>query len=117
MKIHYFFNREYGRSSFIALTAYLEENFNGRISYRRLEYLRLLVYKGSFQVVSFHHEFGKDDCIAHWAKNEKELFSDLESERFDTIEKRNYLRFRKVALAIYQSVGIIDFETLETKKK
>lgn len=116
MKILFFYSRSFGHPTYcLKLTAYLGENINGFISFRRLEFLRLLVYTSSHQMVSFQHEYGKDNCVGHFAKDDNLLIQDMERQEFDLIDERNYLRFRKAALNIYQKAGTINFQTLETK--
>lgn len=39
---------------------------------------------------------------------------DMKKWQLSPIDRRNYERFRKVALGIYRQAGIIDFTTLET---
>lgn len=116
MKILFFYSRSFGHPTYcVKLTAFLEENINGSISYRLLEFLRLLVYTESHQMVSFEHKYGKDNCIGHFAKDDNLLIQDMKRQEFDLIDERNYLRFRKAALNIYQKAGTINFQTLETK--
>ena len=47
-------------------------------------------------------------------KGKKSLMKDMKRWQLSPIDRRNYERFRKVALGIYRQAGIIDFTTLET---
>ena len=111
--ILFFVRREYGTPS-IELRAYKVEKVNNEFAFLELERLRLVVFSGDFQSVSLHHEYGKDDCMYNSAKSVLELNKDMERWQLSPIDKRNYERFRKVALGIYRQAGIIDFATLIT---
>lgn len=112
-KILFFIRREYGSPS-IELRAYKMEESNDRFDFRQIEHLRLLAYSGNYQVISFNHEYGKDDCSYNAAKDVSELIKDMKKWQLTPIDRRNYERFRKVAIGIYRKAGIIDFTTLET---
>lgn len=47
-------------------------------------------------------------------RNIPDLMKDMKRWQLSPIDRRNYERFRKVALGIYRQAGIIDFTTLET---
>lgn len=115
MKILYFFHREYAPQSGIILAAYLKRSSNGQIFYERVEYLTLFTLKGSNQVVSFYHEFAKNDHDILWIRNRKELLSDIAKDQLEIIEGHNYIRFREAALNIYKGVEIPDFKTFNHK--
>ncbi|MDO6327025.1 hypothetical protein Q4463_04625, partial [Bacteroides caccae] len=54
------------------------------------------------------------NCMYNSANNIPDLMKDMKRWQLSPIDRRNYERFRKVALGIYRQAGIIDFTTLET---
>lgn len=90
------------------------EKVNEEFAFLELERLRLVVFSGDFQSVSLHHEYGKNNCLYNSANNIPDLMKDMKRWQLSPIDRRNYERFRKVALGIYRQAGIIDFTTLET---
>lgn len=111
--ILFFIKREYGAPS-IELRAYKVERANDELTFLELERLRLVVFSGDFQSVSLHHEYGKNNCLYSSAKNVPELIKDMKKWQLSPIDRRNYERFRKVAIGIYRQAGTIDFTTLQT---
>lgn len=111
--ILFFVRREYGAPS-IELRAYKVEKVKGELAFLELERLRLVVFSGNFQSVSLHHEYSKNNCLYNSANNIPDLMKDMKRWQLSPIDRRNYERFRKVALGIYRQAGIIDFTTLET---
>ena len=89
--ILFFVRREYGTPS-IELRAYKVEKVNEEFAFLELERLRLVVF----------------------SNNIPDLMKDMKRWQLSPIDRRNYERFRKVALGIYRQAGIIDFTTLET---
>ncbi len=82
MKIHYFHKKPSDNGFYhIELKAFLEEKEfsrlgEKRLSFKYLEKLRLCVSK-DLQFCDCKHEFGRDNCIAHFAHSRKELTKDL----------------------------------------
>lgn len=99
--ILFFVRREYGAPS-IELRAYKVEKVNNEFAFLELERLRLVVFSGDFQSVSLHHEYGKNNCLYNSANNIPDLMKDMKRWQLSPIDKRNYERFRKVALGIYR---------------
>lgn len=113
MKIHYFFHRGHAPQSGIILAAYMVKDFNGQISYERLEYLTLFMPQKQNTIVSFYHEFVKDNNDTLWIRNQDELLFDIAKDQLKTIDFQNYDRFRKTAIDIYKNVEILDFGTFK----
>ena len=111
--ILFFVRREYGTPS-IELRAYKVEKVKDKLAFLELERLRLVVFSGDFQSVSLHHEYGKNNCLYNSANNIPDLMKDMKRWQLSPIDRRNYERFRKVALGIYRQSVTIDFTTLET---
>ena len=129
--ILFFVRREYGAPS-IELRAYKVEKVNNEFAFLELLEERAIAtfgrvknngktvssnidfYSGDFQSVSLHHEYGKNNCMYNSANNIPDLMKDMKRWQLSPIDRRNYERFRKVALGIYRQAGIIDFTTLET---
>ena len=61
-----------------------------------------LFFSGDFQSVSLHHEYGKNNCMYNSANNIPDLMKDMKRWQLSPIDRRNYERFRKVALGIYR---------------
>lgn len=114
MNVFYFYEIEH-KPKAIKLKAYVEED-NG-LSYKHIEYLRIYLYQDTFQIVSFEHSYGKDECLYSYAKSKKDLIESESKEGLEIIDRKNYERFRRLALAWYHQAGIIDFDTLQTLKQ
>lgn len=87
-----------------------------RLSFKYLEQLRLCVSK-DLQFCDCKHEFGRDNCTAHFAHSRKELTKDLGKWEFYPLDRRNYERFRKVALEIYSKQQLVNFDDFKGKQK
>lgn len=122
MRIHYFRKKTRHNGFYhIELKAFMEEKElsqlgEKRLSFKYLEKLRLFVAK-DHQLCDFKHEFGRDNCTAHFAHSRKELIKDLEKWEFYPIDRRNHERFRKVALEIYYKQQLVDFSDFKGKQK
>lgn len=90
------------------------QNNDKRIEEIKKEKEEIQEISGDFQSVSLHHEYGKNNCLYNSANNIPDLMKDMKRWQLSPIDRRNYERFRKVALGIYRQAGIIDFTTLET---
>lgn len=119
MKIHFFYKRDYRPGFYdLEMVAWLEEKAISRQGDERLDFTeleRLDIYLSKspdFHVHRIKHEFGKNSCLGHYAHTRKELVAAMEEQEFKCIDRRNYERFRKVALALYhkQSVDFSDFK-------
>ncbi len=119
--IYYFIkNESNGSFHHIELEAYLEIPQKGNISnFQTLEDIRLFVSKDldNNEIVSFHYEGGRNDCIGHWANNKEELVKQKESEssiyRFKTTDRETYLNLREEVFKIYLAHPKTDFEKLK----
>ncbi len=116
MKIHYFYRRDYSTGFYnLEIIAWLEEreiSSRGivRLSFTRLERLKIFLSKSeNFHVHTIDHDFGEKSAYGHWAHTRKELMEDMEKKELVPISQRNYERFRKVALALYQKQTLVDF--------
>ena len=103
------------------LKAFLEEKEfsrlgEKRLSFKYLEKLRLCVSK-DLQFCDCKHEFGRDNCTAHFAHSREELTKDLGKWEFYPLDRRNYERFRKVALEIYLKQQLVNFDDFKGKQK
>lgn len=116
MKIHYFFHRGRRPESGIILAAYLENTIDGQKFYERLEYISFAMVETFNLTVSFYHEFSKNNRDSLWVRDKDELFSDIAKDQLNTIDERNYLRFRKVAIGIYKNTEIVDFENFKDRE-
>ena len=122
MKIHYFYRKPSDNGFYhIELKAFLEEKEfsrlgEKRLSFKYLEQLRLCVSK-DLQFCDCKHEFGRDNCTAHFAHSRKELTKDLGKWEFYPLDRRNYERFRKVALEIYSKQQLVNFDDFKGKPK
>lgn len=124
MKIHYFYKREYYQGFYkLEIVAWLEEKETSRLgierlSFTQLEKLRIFLSKSSqYHVHTIDHDFGKNSCIGHFAHTRKELIEDMRKWDRLPIDRRNYERFRKVALALYQKQSLVDFSDFKGKQK
>lgn len=124
MRIHYFYKRDY-RQGFYDLTivAWLEEKTisrqgDERLSFKELERLDIFISKKSdFQVHRISHSIGSNSCIGHSARTRKKLVEDMGKWGLKPIDRRNYERLRKVALALYYKQSLINFSDFKGKQK
>lgn len=124
MRIHYFYKRDY-RQGFYDLTivAWLEEKTISRqgdeiLSFKELERLDIFLSKSNdFQAHKISHEFGRNSCLGHSAHTRKKLVEDMGRWGLKPIDRRNYERFRKVALALYYKQSLINFSDFKGKQK
>lgn len=124
MKIHYFYKRDYCQGFYkLEIVAWLEEKETSRrgverLSFTQLEKLRIFLSKNDqYHVHTIDHDFGKDNCIGHFAHTRKELRADMKKWDRQPIDRRNYERFRKVALALYNKQALVDFSDFKGKQK
>lgn len=123
MRIHFFYKRDY-RQGFYDLTivAWLEEKTisrqgDERLSFKELERLDIFISKNSdFQAHKIKHCFGSDSCIEHYDHTRKELVEDMGRWGLKPIDRRNYERFRKVAIALYRKQSLINFSEFKGKQ-
>lgn len=124
MKIHYFYRREYHKGFYnLELVAWLEEKEtsrqgNERLSFTRLERLKIFLSKDneSYHNHRIEHDFGEKSCMGHYAHTRKDLASDMKRQSLIPIDRRNYERFRKVALHLYRSQPLVDFDKFKGKQ-
>ncbi|MBS7154618.1 MAG: hypothetical protein ACLTZT_04490 [Butyricimonas faecalis] len=122
MRIHYFYRKTYYKGFLhIELKAFLEEKElsrqgEERSCFKYLETLELFVSKDR-HLCDFKHEFGDANCTAHGAHNRTGLTKDLAKWEFYPINRRNYERFRKVALGIYYHQQLVNFSAFKGKQK
>ena len=124
MKIHYFFRREYDRGFYnLEIVAWLEETEisrrgNERLSFTQLERLRIFLSKDnkSYHNHLIKHEFAENSCFGHYAHTREELFQAMKKHSLFPIDDRNYERFRKVAIALYQKQPLVDFSKFKGKQ-
>lgn len=124
MKIHYFYNRSYSQGFYkLEIVAWLEEKETSRqgierLKFSQLEKLRIFLSKDpQYHDYTFEHDFGKDGCIGHSVHTRKGLLKDMKKWGNLPIDRRNYERFRKVALALYQKQPLVDFSDFKGKQK
>lgn len=124
MKIHYFYNRKYSRGFHnLEISAWLEEKETSRqgvkrLCFTQLEKLSIFLSKDShYHDHSIKHEFGKNSCRGHFAHTRKELMKSMEKRDCKPTTRRNYERFRKVALALYHKQSLVDFSDFKGKQK
>lgn len=124
MRIHYFYkNESYGGFYSLELFAWLEEKETSRqgvqrLSFTQLERLKIFLSKDKkYHNHSIDHDFGKNSCHGHWAHTRKELFADMENNNCKSIDRRNYERFRKVAIALYHKQSLVDFSDFKGKQR
>lgn len=124
MKIHYFYKKEYHKGFYdLEIVAWLEEKEISRqgverLSFTRLEKLRIFLSKSDqYHVHTMEHDFGKNSCHGHYAHTRKGLIEDMKKWGNLPIDRRNYERFRKVALALYQKQPLVDFSDFKGKQK
>lgn len=116
MRIHYFYKKVYSQGFYdLEIIAWLEQKETSkqgveRLSFDRLEKLRIFISKGEkYHNHTFNHDFSRDSCAGHWAHTRKELMTDMNKHEFKPIDRNNYERFRKVAIAIYKKQAMVDF--------
>ncbi len=124
MRIHYFYKRDYRQGFYdLKIVAWLEEKTISRqgdeiLSFKELERLDIFLSKDAdFQSHRINHEFGKNSCIGHSAHTRKKLVEDMGKWGLKPIDRRNYERFRKVALALYYKQSLINFSDFKGKQK
>lgn len=123
MKIHYFYKREYHKSFYhLEIVAWLEEQEISRLgakrlSFTQLEKLRIFLSKDNkYHVHKIEHDFGKNSCNGHSATTRKGLTEDMKKWGCQPINRHNYERFRKVALALYHKQSLVDFSDFKGKQ-
>lgn len=124
MKIHYFYRREYNTGFYnLEIEAWLEEKETSRLGcerlcFTRLERLRIFLSKDNKSYHNHHieHEFAEKSCCGHYAHTRKELAKDMKKKELLSIDGRNYARFRKVAIALYQRQPLPDFSKFKGKQ-
>lgn len=123
MKIHYFYKREYHKGFYyLEIVAWLEEKEISRqgikrLSFTRLEKLKIFLSKGDqYHAHTIEHDFGKNSCHGHSAHTRKGLVEDMKKWDSKPIGRRNYERFRKIALALYQKQALVDFSDFAGKQ-
>ena len=124
MIIHYFYKRDYRQCFYgLEIVAWLEEKTISRqgdeiLSFKRLEQLDIFISKKSdFQAHKITHCFGSNSCIGHSAHTRNKLVEDMRRWELQPIDRRNYERFRKVALALYYKQSLINFSDFKGKQK
>ena len=124
MRIHYFYKKGYRRDFYdLTIVAWLEEKTiskqgDKRLSFKELERLDIFISKNSdFQAHKISHSFGSNSCIGHSAHTRKKLVEDMGKWGIKPIDRCNYERFRKVALALYSKQSLIDFSDFKGKQK
>ena len=55
--------------------------------------------------------------MGHFAHTRKELIEDMKKWDLEPIDRRNYERFRKVAIALYYKQSLVDFSDFKGKQK
>lgn len=123
MKIHYFFRREYDKNFYnLELVAWLEEKEisrlgHDRLSFTRIERVRIFLSKDDdFHCHSIEHDFGEKSCYGHYAHTRTELIEAMRRDSLLPINHRNYERFRKVAINLYQKQSLVDFSKFKGKQ-
>lgn len=124
MRIHYFYKRDYSQGFYdLEIVAWLEEKTisrqgDERLSFKELERLNIFISKNSdYQFHRISHSFGSNSCIGHFANTRKKLVEDMGRWGLKPIDRRNYERFRKVALALYYKQSLINFSDFKGKQK
>ncbi|MFK2520359.1 hypothetical protein ACIXQ1_15290 [Bacteroides fragilis] len=124
MKIHYFYKRNYSQGFYdLEIVAWLEEKETSRqgierLSFTQLEKLRIFLSKSDqYHAHTIKHDFGKNSCYGHFAHTRKELIEDMKKWDRQPIDRHNYERFRKVALALYHKQSLVDFSDFKGKQK
>lgn len=118
MNIHYYFYHESKHCGFskLELRAYLEEKEYSRTGdlrycFRCIEHLNIDISRDQklFQCNDFKHHFGAQTAYIHFSHSLFELNEDMKHWGMKPINRRNYERFRKVAIALYQNTGLVNF--------
>lgn len=124
MRIHYFYKRDYRQGFYdLEIVAWLEEKTisrqgDERLSFKELERLDIFISKKSdFQAHKISHSFGSNSCIGHSAHTRKKLVEDMGKWGLKPIDRCNYERLRKVALALYYKQSLINFSDFKGKQK
>lgn len=125
MKIHYFYRREYNKGFYnLEIVAWLEEKEisrqgHERLSFTQLEKLRIFLSKdnSSYHNHRMEHDFGEESCFGHYAHTRKELVEAMKKDSLLPIDQRNYERFRKAALNLYQKQPLVDFSKFRGRQK
>ena len=124
MKIHYFYKREYDRGFYnLEIVAWLEEKEisrqgQSRLSFTQLERLKIFLSKdnSSYHNHRIEHDFAEKSCYGHYAHTRKELVEEMKKQSLFPIDNRNYIRLRKVALALYRKQPLVDFSKFKGKQ-
>ncbi|RHA57652.1 hypothetical protein DW932_18255 [Bacteroides intestinalis] len=123
MKIHYFYRREYSTGFYdLEIVAWLEEKETSRqgverLSFTQLERLKIFLSKSNdYHNHSMEHTFGEKSCYGHYAHTCKELTEAMKKDSLLPIDNRNYERFRKVALGLYNKQALVDFSKFRGKQ-
>lgn len=124
MKIHYFYKREYDRGFYnLEIVAWLEEKEisrqgQSRLSFTQLERLKIFLSKdnSSYHNHRIEHDFAEKSCYGHYAHTRKELVEEMKKQSLFPIDNRNYVRLRKVALALYRKQPLVDFSKFNGKQ-
>lgn len=123
MKIHYFYRREYSTGFYdLEIVAWLEEKETSRqgverLSFTQLERLKIFLSKSNdYHNHSMEHTFGEKSCYGHYAHTRKELTEAMKKDSLLPIDNRNYERFRKVALGLYNKQALVDFSKFKGKQ-
>lgn len=122
MNVHFFYsNKSHENFYDVRLKAYMEQDVyssrNQRMEQRftYIEEIRLHVCKelSRHHVASFKIDFGKDSCHGSGYSSFTELMREHNKWSYDngweSVTEKNYLRLRKVVLAIYNRVPAMDF--------
>lgn len=124
MKIHYFYKRDYSKGFYnLEIVAWLEEKETSRkgverLSFTRLERLKIFISNDNrYHDNTINHEFGKDSCHRHFTHTRKELTDNMKKWNHKPLDRCNYERFRKVALALYNKQSLVDFSDFKGEQK
>lgn len=124
MKIHYFYKRTYISGFYsLELIAWLEEEVTSRqgvkrLNFTQLEKLRIFLSNSEqYHLHTIEHDFGNNSCTIHSAHTRKELMEGMNKWGHISIDRRNYERFRKTALILYQKQSLVDFSAFRGKQK
>lgn len=123
MKIHYFYKRTYISGFYnLEIIAWLEEKVMSRqgikrLTFTQLEKLRIFLSNSEqYHLHTIEHDFGNNSCTISSAHTRKELMEDMNKWGHISINQRNYERFRKVAIALYQKQSLVDFSAFRGKQ-
>ena len=59
------------------------------------------------------HDFGEKSCMGHYAHTRKDA---MKKSSLLPIDNRNYERFRKVSIGLYQKQPLVDFSKFKGKQ-